>query len=1405
MSDKIGESAAAALIKKYIDENSDPDVSVSINSSDLAESINLAFEMKFGSSDLSEVNRKATANALASIAASTSAINRANSLDIRLSALAAASMSGTSAYSDLVAQRDLALADSSFHQQAAGKYFGELFDVNNPSVKALGKLSNALGWAGYASDALEVLDLLKNDSPAAAALKAGDIALWELVVRGYGVSGAVALAVGQVMGTYGNSEYNTYESMVKYQIIDKYGFRIPKDWRRFPSIDEAQKRFDPIAIDLDGDGIETISLENGVYFNHDNNMFSEKTGWVSADDGLLVRDINGDGFIDNGGELFGNNTLLKNGLLANNGFEALKDLDDNKNGMLDSEDSVWQQLRVWQDKNGNGKVDNGELKTLVELKIKEISTGYTTSSAVDDNGNAHTQNSTITFADGTQGVSTDVWFDVNLADTQYNGNYIPTEDINKLPYLEGSGNLYNLHAAMSVNEQLKDLVERFVADPIAEKKSNLIEDILFCWAGVSEITPSIYGDKIDGRRVAFLEVVTGDVLISHNFDSNPGVIISLEEEYQKFYDFTLASMMIQTAYQEAFNLITFEKNQGNLVLNTAAFTEYLKKQEVDDIFNFLDIGRTFVGFTAYMENADPNIQKINSYINSYVTGTSGDETLYEQENLAQEYIFSSGHGNDVISNVSAGKKEDVLHFVNVKADLSYFTRQKNSLIIHAFGALDSVTIENYFMNGESKNSGTRDFSFEFDDITLTESDLATAGIPFYATEGNDRIDGWYGRDVLNGGAGDDYLYGGSGDDFLSGGTGDDSLIGWAGADVIDGGAGNDYLSGSTGLDTFMFAVGHGQDLIRDNSSSEAGNDTLRFTGAKADVGGFSREGNNLVIHAYGTADRVTIENYFLSGESKTSGFRNYSFEFDDITLRESDLATAGIPFYATAGDDRIDGWYGRDVLNGGVGNDFLYGGSGDDYISGGAGNDSLTGGAGADVIDGGAGNDRLGGTNGLDTFMFEVGHGQDVISDNSSSEAGNDTLRFTGAKADVGGFSREGNNLVIHAYGTADRVTIENYFLSGESKTSGFRNYSFEFDDTTLTESDLATAGIPFYATAGDDRIDGWYGRDVLNGGVGNDFLYGGSGDDYISGGAGNDSLTGGEGADVIDGGAGNDRLGGRTGLDTFMFEVGHGQDVISDNSSSEAGNDTLRFTGAKADVGGFSREGNNLVIHAYGTADRVTIENYFLSGESKTSGFRNYSFEFDDITLRESDLATALITFSGTDGNDNAQGWYGIDLMNGGGGNDSLSGGSGNDVLNGGVGNDSLYGGAGQDTYLFANGHGNDRVTDYAGKLEGKDIIEFSDLNLTDLWFSKSNSNLLITESGSQDSVEVINWYSNADSQNKIIHTHDGYEIDAAQVQQLVEAMSTFAATHSELSAADQQTGFMHSVSVSSYLEAAK
>ena len=76
--------------------------------------------------------------------------------------------------------------------------------------------------------------------------------------------------------------------------------------------------YDPLSLDLDGDGIETTAIEglNSTLFDHNKDGIRTATGWVSADDGLLVLDRNGDGVINHGGELFGDNTLLKDGSLA---------------------------------------------------------------------------------------------------------------------------------------------------------------------------------------------------------------------------------------------------------------------------------------------------------------------------------------------------------------------------------------------------------------------------------------------------------------------------------------------------------------------------------------------------------------------------------------------------------------------------------------------------------------------------------------------------------------------------------------------------------------------------------------------------------------------------------------------------------------------------------------------------------------------------------------------------------------------------------------------------------------------------------------------------------------------------------------------------------------------------------
>ena len=172
----------------------------------------------------------------------------------------------------------------------------------------------------------------------------------------------------------------------------------------------AEVQTSPLIVDLDGDGVETTTSENGTYFDHDNNGFAEKSGWVGKDDGLLVRDLNNNGQIDNGSELFGSNTLLSNNQKAANGFEALKDLDSNGDNIFNNQDTAWNEVKVWKDANGNGVVDEGELLTMEQAGITGFDLNYQSQSRDDANGNAHLQTSTITKADGTTADITDVWF-----------------------------------------------------------------------------------------------------------------------------------------------------------------------------------------------------------------------------------------------------------------------------------------------------------------------------------------------------------------------------------------------------------------------------------------------------------------------------------------------------------------------------------------------------------------------------------------------------------------------------------------------------------------------------------------------------------------------------------------------------------------------------------------------------------------------------------------------------------------------------------------------------------------------------------------------------------------------------------------------------------------------------------
>lgn len=70
-------------------------------------------------------------------------------------------------------------------------------------------------------------------------------------------------------------------------------------------------------------------------------------------------------------------------------------------------------------------------------------------------------------------------------------------------------------------------------------------------------------------------------------------------------------------------------------------------------------------------------------------------------------------------------------------------------------------------------------------------------------------------EVLTGEDGTDYLIGRNGTDTLIGGDSDDNLLGDAGNDILNGGTGDDVLLGQVGIDTFVFGVRDGVDLIVD--------------------------------------------------------------------------------------------------------------------------------------------------------------------------------------------------------------------------------------------------------------------------------------------------------------------------------------------------------------------------------------------------------------------------------------------------------------------------------------------------------------------------------------------------------------------------------------------------------------
>jgi len=164
---------------------------------------------------------------------------------------------------------------------------------------------------------------------------------------------------------------------------------------------------DPIILDLTGDGYAFGATAD---FDIDGDGVADRVTWNSSNDGILAADLDGNGVIDSGTELF--TPGFAGGSFAS-GVAALASLDSNGDGVVDARDPAFASLRIWQDANADGVSDAGELATLADHGIAAISAGAAETAEFID-GQAVTARGSFLRSDGSTGGFVEVQLDTQL-------------------------------------------------------------------------------------------------------------------------------------------------------------------------------------------------------------------------------------------------------------------------------------------------------------------------------------------------------------------------------------------------------------------------------------------------------------------------------------------------------------------------------------------------------------------------------------------------------------------------------------------------------------------------------------------------------------------------------------------------------------------------------------------------------------------------------------------------------------------------------------------------------------------------------------------------------------------------------------------------------------------------------
>ncbi|TPI51521.1 calcium-binding protein, partial [Mesorhizobium sp. B3-1-3] len=608
---------------------------------------------------------------------------------------------------------------------------------------------------------------------------------------------------------------------------------------------------DPLVVDLDGDGIELTSLANSnVHFDLDGDGFAERTGWVGRDDGLLVRDVNGNGAIDDISELFGSRT--------GSGFQDLSQLDGNGDGVIDVNDAAFSSLQIWKDANGDGVSAQGELHSLTELGITSLSLDRTASGAA-LSGNRVLSTSHVTWNNGAQTQSAEVLFTLSQFQSHYvlPENFVYDADVYSLPKLSGYGDVADLWVAMTQSHSLK--AEAQTAIQTARNGNfqqflSQMDSLLFDWAGVHDVQWMKNVDDVyvnfaydPGELAAYIEKVNTINIVSNNSTSTP-----ITPPTPKGYLFSLDSL--DPAKVQAWLA------QNNLALppEWLANTQGSGPNIIGVVLNpTMPVIRVGGGGSRPVRAGAPIVLSLNDPVNlpppDPTSIISAPALAFLQKFMGQDYSAGGNYlapdsilvGEPTAQDAAALMKSFtevkdyyIGHFLaqaawsiiareGAGADLGALAPFKNIFINPFTGQIDgnftslaSQVVAEFRSDNLGSDSDAISLLAVFKEevpvlvpIVLNlfgDIDKQTVLNAFDLIEVNGTNDG----DTLSANVAA----------FMAGYGGNDTLTGSGGSDILLGGGGNDALNGGAGNDVYVFNQGDGCDTIYEGG----GTDTIQL-------------------------------------------------------------------------------------------------------------------------------------------------------------------------------------------------------------------------------------------------------------------------------------------------------------------------------------------------------------------------------------------------------------------------------------------------------------------------------------------------------------------------------------------------------------------------------------------------